>query len=267
MNMAATPDPLRAIRSRIDASTPRCIDCSSTVERHRRTDRDQGLSTPGTAFRPDREADMMRRMVMRHRGALPLTTVEHIWREVITTFTAMQAPFAIAAARPRSARHARRDPLLFRLLDPRHLLRIERSSHRAVAGAPGNIAVIEAEARRPMVEGLDCPRAPKIFAKLPFIHAPGRPADFAAYVIGPRMEQVATPDIQVFRSRGRARLGDGGRRYGGVVAGRHGTEWLFELPVAATVDQLAAASGQTLGPVSRIGDFFQPIRVLTESAA
>ena len=29
-------------------------------------------------------------------GALPLATVEHIWREIITTFTRMQAPFDVA---------------------------------------------------------------------------------------------------------------------------------------------------------------------------
>ena len=33
----------------------------------------------GSAFRPAREADMMRRLVQRHRGILPLDTVESIW--------------------------------------------------------------------------------------------------------------------------------------------------------------------------------------------
>src|SRR5437764_3505814 len=56
----------------------------------------KGTSRPGAAFRPGREADMMRRLVERHDGALPLATVEHIWREIITTFTRMQAPFDIA---------------------------------------------------------------------------------------------------------------------------------------------------------------------------
>ena len=35
--------------------------------------------------------------IMRHEGHLPLTTVEHIWREIISAFTAMQAPYAIVA--------------------------------------------------------------------------------------------------------------------------------------------------------------------------
>src|SRR5438445_7192316 len=51
----------------------------------------------GSAFRPAREADMMRRLVERHRGILPLDTVESIWRVIISTFTYVQAPFAIHA--------------------------------------------------------------------------------------------------------------------------------------------------------------------------
>ena len=57
----------------------------------------KGTSRPGAAFRPGREAEMMRRIVARHAGALPLATVEHIWREIITTFTRVQAPFNVAS--------------------------------------------------------------------------------------------------------------------------------------------------------------------------
>jgi chorismate mutase-like protein len=41
----------------------------------------------GSAFRPVREAEMMRRLVERHKGLLPLDTVEGIWRVIIATFT------------------------------------------------------------------------------------------------------------------------------------------------------------------------------------
>src|SRR3981081_3225529 len=51
----------------------------------------------GTAFRPARKADMMRRLVERHRGILPLDTVESIWRVIISTFTYVQAPFSVHA--------------------------------------------------------------------------------------------------------------------------------------------------------------------------
>ena len=51
----------------------------------------------GSAFRPAREAGMMRRLVERHRGILPLDTVESIWRVIISTFTYVQAPFSVHA--------------------------------------------------------------------------------------------------------------------------------------------------------------------------
>src|SRR5476649_40704 len=51
----------------------------------------------GSAFRPAREADMMRRLVDRHRGILPLDTVESIWRVIISTFTYVQSPFSVHA--------------------------------------------------------------------------------------------------------------------------------------------------------------------------
>ena len=51
----------------------------------------------GSAFRPAREAEMMRRLVQRHKGLLPLDTVEGIWRVIIATFTYVQAPFSAHA--------------------------------------------------------------------------------------------------------------------------------------------------------------------------
>jgi len=51
----------------------------------------------GSAFRPGREAEMMRRLVTRHAGILPLDTVEGIWRIIISTFTYVQAPYSVHA--------------------------------------------------------------------------------------------------------------------------------------------------------------------------
>src|SRR3954451_23094725 len=51
----------------------------------------------GSAFRPAREAAMMRRLVDRHRGILPLDTAESIWRVIIATFTYVQSPFSLHA--------------------------------------------------------------------------------------------------------------------------------------------------------------------------
>src|SRR5215210_1053735 len=57
----------------------------------------KGTQETGSAFRPAREAEMMRRLVERHRGILPLDTVDSIWRVIIATFTYVQAPYAVHA--------------------------------------------------------------------------------------------------------------------------------------------------------------------------
>src|SRR6187200_3109685 len=54
-------------------------------------------SETGSAFRPGREAAMMRALAARHAGLLPLDTAEGIWRVIISTFTYVQAPFSVHA--------------------------------------------------------------------------------------------------------------------------------------------------------------------------
>ncbi|MEM8876982.1 MAG: chorismate mutase [Pseudomonadota bacterium] len=52
-------------------------------------------SQGGAAFRPDREAAVIRRLAERHQGVLPFLTVAHIWRVIIATFTQAQAPYTV----------------------------------------------------------------------------------------------------------------------------------------------------------------------------
>lgn len=49
----------------------------------------------GSAFRPAREADVVRRLVERHHGRLPVELVAQIWRQIISTFTYVQAPHSV----------------------------------------------------------------------------------------------------------------------------------------------------------------------------
>src|SRR5260370_39705083 len=51
----------------------------------------------GSAFRPARAADMMRRLVERHGGILPLDTDESVWRVIISAFTYVEAPCSVHA--------------------------------------------------------------------------------------------------------------------------------------------------------------------------
>jgi chorismate mutase len=48
------------------------------------------------AFRPGREASILRRLLGRHRGALPPVSVVRIWRELLAGTTSMQGGFSLA---------------------------------------------------------------------------------------------------------------------------------------------------------------------------
>ncbi len=47
------------------------------------------------AFRPGREAEVLRRLAARHRGDLPLRVVFRLWREIIAAMTRIQGPFRV----------------------------------------------------------------------------------------------------------------------------------------------------------------------------
>ena len=53
-----------------------------------------------SAYRPGREASIIRRLLRRHKGALPPQTMVRLWRELLAGTTAMQGPFAIAVCEP-----------------------------------------------------------------------------------------------------------------------------------------------------------------------
>ncbi len=48
------------------------------------------------AFRPGREASILRRLIARHRGALPPVSLVRIWRELLAGTTSMQGGFSLA---------------------------------------------------------------------------------------------------------------------------------------------------------------------------
>ena len=52
------------------------------------------------AFRPGREADIIRRLLARHHGALPRRALPRLWRELFAATTAMQDRFVIAVCEP-----------------------------------------------------------------------------------------------------------------------------------------------------------------------
>jgi len=266
----AAPDPLIAIRNRIDAIDEEVhrllIDRASVIAELIRI---KGTSKPGAAFRPDREADMMRRLVLRHRGDLPLATVEHIWREIITTFTAMQAPFGVIAG-PNGDAAAMRDLIrfYFGFSVPVEDAESSEAAVARVAERGNDIAVVAADSDGRWWSGLSGARAPKVFARLPFIEIPDRPAGLPAYVIGPPLKETPDPDIRLLAAKDATGLQEAVGAYGGSVAARADGECLIELPVAARFEDVAAAAGIATAPHPvALGGYSQPIRYVTERVA
>jgi len=52
------------------------------------------------AFRPGREADIIRRLLARHGGALPRRALPRLWRELFAATTSMQGPLIVSVCEP-----------------------------------------------------------------------------------------------------------------------------------------------------------------------
>ena len=91
----ADPERLAALRARIDELDETLH--TALIERSAIIDElivAKGSTTSeGAVFRPGREAQMMRALRARHRGSLPLATVEEFWHLIIAAHTALQTPY------------------------------------------------------------------------------------------------------------------------------------------------------------------------------
>lgn len=190
---------LARLRDRIDAVDAEMhrllIERGTVIDALIRT---KGTGRPGAAFRPGREADMTRRLVARHQGALPLATVEHIWREIITTFTHMQAPFDVAvdtSVEPERMRDLARFVFGFSVA----LKPLARPEAVVAAVQESNaLGLVALAACGPWWRGLVGDTAPRIMALLPFIAARERPAHLPAFVISPPLADPTPFDVSVF---------------------------------------------------------------------
>jgi chorismate mutase len=141
----------------------------------------------GSAFRPAREADMMRRLVKRHRGRLPLDTAESIWRVIISTFTYVQAPFSVHAdlsAGDALMRDSARFHFGFTVPFVPHMG--ASGVVEAVSESKGDLGLVPAfgvAGTGAWWSALEFDVAPKIIARLPFVERPDHPASLPVFVI------------------------------------------------------------------------------------
>ena len=183
----ATPslDDLRREIDRIDADMHALL-----IERGEIIDRliaVKKTEETGSAFRPAREAEMMRRLVQRHHGSLPLDTAESIWRVIISTFTFVQAPFSVHAdlsAGDALMRDSARFHFGFTVPFVPHMG--AATVVEAVTESKGDLGLVPAFAiagSGPWWTALEFASAPKIIARLPFVERADHPAALPVFVI------------------------------------------------------------------------------------
>jgi chorismate mutase len=159
----------------------------------------------GSAFRPAREADMMRRLVQRHHGNLPLDTAESIWRVIISTFTYVQAPFAVHAdlsAGDALMRDSARFHFGFTVPFEPHMG--SASVVEAVSRSKGDLGLVPAFATAgagPWWAALEFNAAPKIIARLPFVERANHPAALPVFVVSRVAADAMVTETEVWSMR------------------------------------------------------------------
>src|SRR5690348_16222319 len=158
----------------------------------------------GSAFRPAREAEMMRRLVERHSGLLPLDTVESIWRVIIATFTFVQAPFSVHAdlsAGDAAMRDSARFHFGFTVPFVAHM---GAAVVRAVSESKGDLGLVPAgpvAAVGAWWSALEFDAAPKIIARLPFVERADHPAALPVFVLSRVAADAMATDTAVWSVR------------------------------------------------------------------
>src|SRR5581483_5097344 len=200
---AASPSlaSLRADIDRIDEAMHRLlIERGEIIESLIRV---KGTQETGAAFRPAREAEMMRRLVERHRGILPLDTAESIWRVIISTFTYVQANYSVhadMAAGDAFVRDSARFHFGFTTPLVPHMSASAVVS--AVAASRGDLGLVPAgtvAGSGAWWSALEPEDAPKIIARLPFVEREDHPASLPLFVVSkPLVKDAAVEEVAIW---------------------------------------------------------------------
>ena len=199
----AVPDlaALRADIDRIDEAMHRLlIERGEIIESLIRV---KGTQETGAAFRPEREAAMMRRLVERHRGILPLDTAESIWRVIISTFTYVQANYSVHADMAAGDAFVR-DSARFHFGFTTPLVPHMSASAvvAAVAASRGDLGLVPASTvtgSGAWWQALEGEGAPKIIARLPFVERDDHPASLPLFVVSkPLVKDAALEEVSIF---------------------------------------------------------------------
>jgi chorismate mutase len=208
----------------------------------------------GSAFRPAREASMMRALVERHRGLLPVDTVEGIWRIIISTFTYVQSPYRVHVDISRGDA-AIRDSTRFHFG-----FTVPCVPHMSAAGVMNAVTNASGDLGMFALDGgpgagawwmrLADPNAPKVIARLPFVERPDHPAGMPAFVIakpladgGARQVVLEAATLDRWRGAYPSAIAD----IGGEIIGNAADGMGLSLLIARPGELADGAAGSALG--------------------
>ena len=141
---------------------------------------------------------MMKRLVARHRGILPLDTAESIWRVIIATFTYVQAPFTVHADLS-AGEAAMRDTARFHFGFTVPFVTHMGASGvvAAVAASRGDLGLVPAAGgASAWWTALEADDAPKVIARLPFVERADHPAGLPVFGIARPNPDAIVADIE-----------------------------------------------------------------------
>lgn len=138
----------------------------------------------GAAFRPGREASMMQTIAARHSGTIPLDMVIHIWRDIISTFTWLQANYSVNLSNKGDAALVRdMARFQFGFSVPFNAHENATSALQATANAGNALTVLALEGQGCWWQNIGGPEGLAIMARLPVINTALPSCD--AFVIAP----------------------------------------------------------------------------------
>ena len=148
---------------------------------------------------------MMRRLVQRHKGILPLDTAESIWRVIIATFTHVQAPFSVHAdlsAGDAMMRDSARFHFGFTVPFVAHVG--AAGVVEAVSESKGDLGLVPAFATAhggAWWTALEFDSAPKIIARLPFVDRADHPAALQVFVVSRAAADAMVTEVEIWSVR------------------------------------------------------------------
>lgn len=205
-----------------------------------------GTAATGSAFRPEREASMMRILAASHAGGLPFDAVEGIWRIIISTFTHLQAPFAVHVDGSGDA-SAARDSARFHFgfivpLDERADAGAVIEAVAASRGDLGLVSVAEAAASAaPWWQALEGEERPKVIAHLPFVERERHPAAYPMLVVATAISGEGLGAVVLHSVRGIAEGADADA--GIAILARSADDALVAAPRGLTEEAVARSLG------------------------